>query len=87
MLGDMARVRAEDVLADAQKNGFARLKMHAQAHLEDFYARHGFRTRGEVFAEDLTGVYVDTDDRAAVGAGNPDVGNIFLSRTGGSSWS
>lgn len=39
------------MIAMAQKNGFARLKMHAQAHLEDFYARHGFRTRGEVFAE------------------------------------
>lgn len=39
------------MLETARQSGFSRFKMHAQAHLEDFYRRHGFRPRGEIFDE------------------------------------
>ncbi len=41
----------EFMLQTARQAGFFRFRMHAQAHLEDFYRRHGFRPRGEVFDE------------------------------------
>jgi predicted GNAT family N-acyltransferase len=39
------------MLETARQGGFSRFKMHAQAHLEDFYRCHGFRARGEIFDE------------------------------------
>ena len=39
------------MVAVGRQSGFSRFKMHAQAHLEDFYRTHGFRSRGEVFDE------------------------------------
>ena len=39
------------MLETARRNGFSRFKMHAQAHLADFYRRHGFRPSGGIFAE------------------------------------
>ncbi|MCF7885179.1 MAG: GNAT family N-acetyltransferase [Candidatus Marinimicrobia bacterium] len=39
------------MMQTARKNGFCKFKMHAQAHLIDFYAEHGFETRGEKFKE------------------------------------
>ncbi|MEK8088513.1 GNAT family N-acetyltransferase [Thermithiobacillus plumbiphilus] len=35
----------------AEARGFARQKIHAQAHLQAFYAVHGFRALGEPFME------------------------------------
>jgi len=35
----------------ARERGFHRFKMHAQAHLADFYGVHGFTTRGDIFQE------------------------------------
>ncbi|MDZ7371175.1 MAG: GNAT family N-acetyltransferase [candidate division KSB1 bacterium] len=41
-----------DYLIDqAEQRGYKTLKMHAQAHLVDFYARHGFVRQGEIFQE------------------------------------
>ncbi len=39
------------MLETARRAGFSCFKMHAQAHLADFYRRHGFRPHGEVFNE------------------------------------
>lgn len=39
------------MLKTARQSGFSRFKMHAQAHLEDFYRCHGFRPRGDSFDE------------------------------------
>lgn len=39
------------MLQIAQTMGFFKYKMHAQAHLTDFYAEHGFETRGYLFKE------------------------------------
>lgn len=35
----------------ARTKGYRKFKMHAQAHLCGFYARHGFQIRGELFKE------------------------------------
>ncbi|HNR66772.1 MAG TPA: GNAT family N-acetyltransferase [bacterium] len=35
----------------SQQNGFSAFKMHAQAHLTDFYGKHGFIVQGELFVE------------------------------------
>ncbi len=35
----------------AREKGFRKFKMHAQAHLSDFYGVHGFRTKGDIFQE------------------------------------
>jgi len=35
----------------ARERGFTQFKMHAQAHLANFYRVHGFETRGEIFQE------------------------------------
>jgi predicted GNAT family N-acyltransferase len=42
----------ESVLADARRAGFSRFVLHAQAHLKDFYATHGFVVDGPVFVEE-----------------------------------
>jgi predicted GNAT family N-acyltransferase len=39
------------VIDDAEQAGFSTLVLHAQAHLEDFYASFGFETVGEPFDE------------------------------------
>jgi predicted GNAT family N-acyltransferase len=41
----------EFLLEVARQNGHCRFKLHAQAHLERFYERHGFERRGEMFLE------------------------------------
>lgn len=38
-------------IADAKQAGFTTQKLHAQAHLETYYARFGFRSTGERFTE------------------------------------
>lgn len=35
----------------AREKGFKKFKMHAQAHLVDFYGKHGFVARGKMFQE------------------------------------
>lgn len=35
----------------AREKGFRKFKMHAQAHLADFYSVHGFAIKGEIFQE------------------------------------
>jgi predicted GNAT family N-acyltransferase len=39
------------MIVTAREQGFHKYKMHAQAHLEPFYAQHGFERRGELFVE------------------------------------
>ncbi len=41
----------EYMLNVAREKGFKKFKMHAQAHLVDFYAAHGFVRQGEMFKE------------------------------------
>ncbi len=41
----------EYMLDVARERGFRKFKMHAQAHLVDFYGVHGFVPRGEMFQE------------------------------------
>ncbi|HNW61122.1 MAG TPA: GNAT family N-acetyltransferase [bacterium] len=41
----------EYMLAVARERGFRKFKMHAQAHLVDFYRVHGFEPKGEMFQE------------------------------------
>ncbi len=38
-------------IADAEQAGFSTQKLHAQAHLETYYARFGFGSTGERFTE------------------------------------
>jgi len=39
------------MVATAGKLGFSHCRLHAQAHLQDFYAGHGFHVVGKPFAE------------------------------------
>lgn len=39
------------LIEDARRAGFAVFVLHAQAHLQDFYAPFGFRRQGDVFEE------------------------------------
>jgi predicted GNAT family N-acyltransferase len=39
------------MIEQAKVRGFATLKMHAQAHLTEFYVRHGFAQHGDLFQE------------------------------------
>jgi len=41
----------EFMLDTAREHGFRKLKMHAQAHLCDFYRRYGFEVQGPMFQE------------------------------------
>jgi predicted GNAT family N-acyltransferase len=41
----------EFMMGVARERGFGKFKMHAQAHLADFYAKHGFIKKGELFEE------------------------------------
>lgn len=41
----------EFMLTLARERGYHKFKMHAQAHLRNYYARHGFNTLGEKFKE------------------------------------
>lgn len=41
----------EYMLEIAREKGFHKFKMHAQAHLVEFYRIHGFEPRGEMFQE------------------------------------
>jgi predicted GNAT family N-acyltransferase len=41
----------EYMLQVAREHGFHKFKMHAQADLCGYYARHGFEVRGEMFQE------------------------------------
>ncbi|MFP4228040.1 MAG: GNAT family N-acetyltransferase [Salinivenus sp.] len=41
----------EYVLADARRAGFETFLVHAQAHLEGWYAEHGFESTGRMFEE------------------------------------
>ncbi len=44
--------RLVDFMIDvARGQGYTQFKMHAQAHLVDFYRAHGFEPRGELFQE------------------------------------
>jgi predicted GNAT family N-acyltransferase len=45
------RALVAQVIAEARAAGFAVLVLHAQAHLESFYAGFGFERRGEPFVE------------------------------------
>ena len=39
------------MIQTAKEKGFSRCKMHAQVHLKDFYAEHGFESQGDIFVE------------------------------------
>lgn len=39
------------MLEEARRRGFTKFKMHAQAHLEEFYDQHGFERHGVLFRE------------------------------------
>ncbi|HOT98686.1 MAG TPA: GNAT family N-acetyltransferase [bacterium] len=41
----------EYMLKIAREKGFHKFKMHAQAHLVEFYRMHGFEPKGEMFQE------------------------------------
>lgn len=41
----------EYMMAIARERGLSKFKMHAQAHLVDFYRVHGFEPKGEMFQE------------------------------------
>lgn len=45
------RALVQHALAEAERAGFPVQVLHAQAHLEDFYAGFGFERRGEPFEE------------------------------------
>lgn len=45
------RALVQHVLKEAQQAGFRTFYLHAQAHLEDFYASFGFKREGEPFDE------------------------------------
>ena len=49
--GGRGRALVAWVIADARAAGYAVLVLHAQAHLERFYAGFGFAARGERFVE------------------------------------
>jgi predicted GNAT family N-acyltransferase len=49
--GGIGHALVEFLLEAGRAAGFRRFKMHAQAHLEGFYARHGFERRGDGFRE------------------------------------
>jgi predicted GNAT family N-acyltransferase len=40
-----------ELLEEARRLGYRELVLHAQSHAVDFYARHGFKLRGEEFME------------------------------------
>lgn len=46
------RALVEAVLTDARLAGFDRFILHAQRHLQGFYASHGFVAEGPVFVEE-----------------------------------
>jgi len=39
------------MIEQCRKRGFTTIKMHAQAYLVDYYAKHGFIRQGELFDE------------------------------------
>ena len=39
------------MLEEARRRGYRRFKLHAQAHLTDFYREFGFVTEGDIFDE------------------------------------
>ena len=39
------------MLAECRARGYSSFRMHAQAHLTDFYAEHGFIKQGDIFDE------------------------------------
>ncbi len=41
----------EYMIKTARERGFHKFKMHAQAHLSDYYAKHGFKIAGDLFQE------------------------------------
>ena len=41
----------EFMINKAKARGFTSCRMHAQVHLKDFYAEHGFKSQDEVFEE------------------------------------
>jgi len=47
----IARQIVRFLLAEAERRGARRLKMHAQVYLEDFYSEFGFRREGGIFDE------------------------------------
>jgi len=47
----VGRALVHAVLDDARKAGFAVFLLHAQAHLEDWYAEFGFASTGKTFTE------------------------------------
>jgi len=47
----LGRELVEYMLEVARERGFHKFKMHAQAHLVEFYRVHGFKPKGEMFQE------------------------------------
>jgi len=65
----------EFMLQAARDRGFRGFKMHAQAHLVDFYRRHGFEPHGELFQEAGIDHYLMIrDDEAALPGEDPAAG-------------
>ncbi len=60
----IAKQIVEFLLAEAERQGARRLKMHAQVYLEEFYAGFGFRREGEIFDEcGIDHILMIKDDR------------------------
>jgi predicted GNAT family N-acyltransferase len=49
--GGLGHRLVDFMLEEAERRGFHKFKMHAQVHLEAFYAQHGFARHGEMFVE------------------------------------
>ena len=47
----LGRELVEYMIEVARERGFHKFKMHAQAHLVEFYRVHGFEPKGEMFQE------------------------------------
>jgi predicted GNAT family N-acyltransferase len=47
----LGRQLTDFMVSAARERGYTKCEMHAQAYLEKFYERHGFRTVGERFQE------------------------------------
>mgnify|MGYP006291048443 FL=1 len=52
------------MIDEANEKGFYKYKMHAQAHLTDFYAYHDFEVQGDMFKEaDIDHYLMVRDDK------------------------
>ena len=58
----------EFMISQARERGYHKLKIHGQAHLSDFYRRHGFEIQGNLFQEAGIDHYLMIRDDSTAGA-------------------